>query len=401
MPTNRSRPGMCHVTSARVFLLVIATLFGCDNSNGPDLEVIPPIVETEIMVTGLSATEQTEYLEGRELFFTKFTLNEGLGPFFAEVSCGLCHQGGGRGPGKVLRIGRTINGQFDPMIEHGGPILQFRSAIPGQLPETVPPEAQFVNFRVAPPVWGRGYIQAIPDATILANADAFDLNADGISGRANIIIQGFVGAPTHPVLGRHGLKAQLATIKDFASNAFLQDLGMTTPIRPYELTNPNSSAHDGKSGIDISEDQLNSVERFVRTSEFPPMLPDTPDIIAGRDLFTTTGCVKCHISSMQTGTSDIAAVSNKTIFFYSDFLLHDMGDGLSDGVLDGDASPREWKTPVLRGMRFLKEFLHDGRASTILQAITLHDGEAVAIRNVFLSLPQNDQQKIISFISSL
>jgi CxxC motif-containing protein (DUF1111 family) len=104
---------------------------------------------------------------------------------------------------------------------------------------------------------------------------------------------------------------------------------------------------------------------------------------------------------MQTGSSDIAALSNKTVFFYSDFLLHDMGEGMSDGVLDGDAAPREFKTPVLRGMRFFKEFLHDGRASTILQAIQLHDGEAAVIRNAFISLPQSDQQKIISFILSL
>jgi CxxC motif-containing protein (DUF1111 family) len=385
----------------RVLFGLLAVALGCDSGGGPNLEVIPPVAETEIMVSGLTASEQADYAEGRELFFTKFDLDAGLGPFFAEQACGLCHEGAGRGPGKVLRIGRTINGQFDPMLEHGGPILQFRSAIPGETAEFPPPEAQFVNFRVAPPIWGRGYIQAIPDATILANADPFDLNGDGISGRANIIVQGFVGAPTHPVLGRHGLKAQMAMIEDFASNAFLQDLGMTTPIRPYELNNPHSDAKDGKKGIDISAEQLRAVERFIRSSEFPPMLPETPDITAGRDFFTSTGCVKCHIPFMQTGSSDIAALSNKTVFFYSDFLLHDMGEGMSDGVLDGDAAPREFKTPVLRGMRFFKEFLHDGRASTILQAIQLHDGEAAAIRNAFISLPQSDQQKIISFILSL
>lgn len=384
-----------------VGLCLLLTIFGCDSGGGPSLEVIPPVAETEIMVAGLSASEQADYAEGRELFFTKFTLEEGLGPFFAEQACGLCHEGAGRGPGKVLRIGRTLNGQFDPMLEHGGPILQFRSAIPGETAEFPPPEAQFVNFRVAPPIWGRGYIQAIPDATILANADPFDLNGDGISGRANIIVQGFVGAPTHPVLGRHGLKAQMATIEDFASNAFLQDLGMTTPIRPYELNNPHSDAKDSKKGIDISAEQLRAVERFIRSSEFPPMLPETPDIIDGRNLFASTGCVKCHIPSMQTGTSDIPAVSNKTVFFYSDFLLHDMGEGMSDGVLDGDAAPREFKTPVLRGMRFFKEFLHDGRASTIQQAIQLHDGEGAAIRDAFLSLSQSDQQKIVLFILSL
>ncbi len=382
-------------------LALLAVALGCDSGGGPSLEVIPPVAETEIMVSGLTASEQADYAEGRELFFTKFTLDKGLGPFFAEQACGLCHEGAGRGPGKVLRIGRTINGQFDPMLEFGGPALQFRTAIPSAVPETVPPEAHFVQFRVAPAMWGRGYIEAIPDETILANADPYDGDGDGISGRPNIIVMNFVGAPTHPVLGRHGLKAQMSLVKDFASNAFREDLGMTTPMRPYELVNPNSSAKDKKAGVDISDEQVDAVERFIRMSEFPTMLPETPDIAAGRTLFTSTGCVKCHIPSMQTGTSDIPAVSGKTVFFYSDFLLHDMGPNFSDGTLDGDARPTEWKTPILRGMRFFKEFLHDGRALTIWDAIRMHEGEAQAIKDAFNSLSYDDQQKIVKFVESL
>lgn len=381
-------------------LLTTFFLSGCD-SEAPD-DVIADPTESEIMVSGLSLSEQSIYQEGRDLFFKSFRLAEGLGPFFAEDACGKCHEGAGRGPGKVLRIGRTINGTFDPMIRFGGPTLQFRSAINNVIPETVPPEAQFVEFRVAPAMFGRGFIQAIPEETILSNADPNDLDGDGISGRPNYIVMGFVGAPTHPELGRHGLKAQMSRIKDFASAAFLNDLGMTTSMRPYELINPNApKTKDGRKGIDIKDEVVDKVEKFIRMSDFPPMLSENQNIIDGRNMFNTIGCQKCHIPKMTTGGSDIEAVSYKEIYFYSDFLIHDMGLGLTDGTLDGDALPQEWKTPVLRGMRFFKEFLHDGRASDIHEAIVLHGGEAEVIKNLYKNLSQDDQKKIIEFIHSL
>ncbi|MBX7152776.1 hypothetical protein K1X84_14185 [bacterium] len=381
-------------------LTIFLVVSGCDSDTTEN--VIADPTESEIMVGGLSSNEQNIYHEGRDFFFRSFTLAEGLGPFFAEDACGKCHEGAGRGPGKVLRIGRTVEGTFDPMIRFGGPTLQFRSAMNNVIPETVPPEAQFVEFRVAPAIFGRGYIQAIPEETIVANADPNDLNGDGISGRPNYIVMGFVGAPTHPELGRHGLKAQMSRIKDFASAAFLNDLGMTTSMRPYELVNPNApKAKDGRNGTDVKDDIVDKVEKFIRMSEFPSMLLETQNIMEGKNLFNTIGCQKCHVPKMITGDSDIEAVAYKEVYFYSDFLIHDMGPGLTDGTLDGDALPQEWKTPVLRGMRFFKEFLHDGRALSIDEAIILHGGEAEAIKNVYKNLPKDDQVKLIEFIHSL
>lgn len=390
------------IISAWVFVMIGLVFLGCESSKKEtQLEVIPPI-ETEITIAGLTTDEQAIHDEGRQIFFTKFTIDDGLGPFFAEQSCGLCHEGAGRGPGKVLRIGRTTNGSFDPMAEFGGPTIQFRTALEDRVPETVPPEAQFVNFRVAPPMWGRGFIQEIPAETIVANADPNDVNADGISGRPNYIIMSFVDSPTHPELGRHGLKAQMSRILDFADNAFLHDLGMTSPMRPYELVNPNArDAKDKKSGVDISHEDVEKVDFFIRTSDFPPILPETGNIPTGKNLFNEIGCNKCHIASMTTGTAEIAALSNKTVYFYSDFLLHDMGQSLSDGVLDSDAKPQEFKTPTLRGLRFFKDFLHDGRAKNLDDAVRLHSGEATDVRNNYIGLTQDERDAILSFLNSL
>ena len=386
----------------KLLMICSFVLFGCESaSKKTQNEIIPP-TESEITVNGLTPDEQAIHDGGREIFFTKFTIDDGLGPFFAEQSCGLCHEGAGRGPGKVLRIGRTTNGSFDPMAEFGGPTIQFRTALKDRVPETVPPEAQFVNFRVAPPMWGRGFIQEIPAETIVANADPNDANADGISGRANYIIMSFVDSPTHPELGRHGLKAQMSRILDFADNAFLHDLGMTSPMRPYELVNPNArDAKDKKSGVDISHEDVEKVDFFIRTSDFPPILQETEQVLTGKNLFNEIGCNKCHIPFMTTGASEISALSNKTVFFYSDFLLHDMGQSLSDGVLDGDAKPQEFKTPTLRGLRFFKDFLHDGRAKNVDEAIRIHGGEATTVRNNFIGLTQEERGAIIAFLNSI
>jgi len=383
-------------------VLCIAAIFNACDSGGKTADIIAPVKESEVMVPGLSVDEQQIFKEGRDLFFTSFTLDDGLGPFFAEDACGKCHDGAGRGPGKVLRIGRILDGEFDPMAQFGGPTMQFRTAMEDQVPETIPPEAEFVEFRSPPGMFGRGYIQAIPSEAIVSFADPYDNDHDGISGRPNFVIQSFVGSPINPQLGRFGIKAQGATVIDFADNAFLNDLGMTSPMRPFELPNPNSNAVDKKKGLDVTQETVDKVDKFIRMLDFPAMVDtSSSNFQNGRSLFVATGCQKCHISAMTTGASDISAVSYKTEYFYSDFLLHDMGTALSDHTLDGDADPQEFKTAVLRGMRFFKEFLHDGRAHTILEAIQLHAGEAQSVRDSFMQLSDSDRQKIVTFVSSL
>jgi CxxC motif-containing protein (DUF1111 family) len=135
---------------------------------------------------------------------------------------------------------------------------------------------------------------------------------------------------------------------------------------------------------------------------------DDADVISGKQIFISIGCAKCHTPQLQTGYSPIAALSNKTINPYSDFLLHDMGSGLNDGYTEGTALPQEWRTPPLWGLGLSKNsqggqyfLLHDGRAKSIEEAILLHGGEALRSKNNFQQLSAADKAKLLKFLESL
>jgi CxxC motif-containing protein (DUF1111 family) len=129
---------------------------------------------------------------------------------------------------------------------------------------------------------------------------------------------------------------------------------------------------------------------------------------AGRQVFTSIQCAKCHIPQLQTGFSAIGALSSKTIFPYTDLLLHDMGPGLNDGYTEGTAMPAEWRTPALWGLGLSRNaqggnyfLLHDGRATSIEQAILLHGGEAQQSLTAFIQLSSTDKANLIRFLESL
>jgi len=96
----------------------------------------------------------------------------------------------------------------------------------------------------------------------------------------------------------------------------------------------------------------------------------------------------------------VPALRRKTFFAYSDLLLHDMGPGLADICL-GLASPSEFRTEPLIGLRFANRFLHDGRAATLEQAIELHGGEGAGARERFDRLPPGTRAALIAFLKSL
>jgi CxxC motif-containing protein (DUF1111 family) len=124
-------------------------------------------------------------------------------------------------------------------------------------------------------------------------------------------------------------------------------------------------------------------------------------------LFTQIGCAACHVPSLRTGASPIAALSNRQAELYSDLLLHDMGDALADNRPDGAADGREWRTTPLWGLRLMRQFLngqafllHDGRARTVEEAITFHGGESAASRLAFMSLTPAQRTALLDFVES-
>lgn len=389
-------------------ILLVAGAIACEKmlpQAPPDDELLDGPVE------GLTGEQNIMFLRGDVAFNDEvFTRETGLGPGFVATSCGTCHAGDGKGhPFTTLtRFGQsdTLNG--NQFLHAGGPQLQHRS-IPGFTPETIPAGATFSKF-LPPANTGLGFLDAVPDATILALADPNDLDGDGISGRPNWIQTPFYISlrpnsisQNSKYIGRFGKKGATYDLLQQTANAYNQDIGIASY---YE-------ANDTYSGLpvdpEVSNQTVLDVVFYLKTLKAPVQRDqDNADVLGGKQVFTMIGCAKCHTPQLQTGFSSIAPLSNKTFFPYTDMLLHDMGPGLNDGYTEGTALPQEWKTPALWGLGLSKNsqggqyfLLHDGRANSIEQAILLHGGEAQPSRNNFQQLTSTDKQKLIRFLESL
>jgi len=362
-------------------------------------------------VAGLTAAEAAVFAKGDAEFGRRFSPATGLGPVFNNASCAACHSGDGRGvlENALHRIG-SVDDDFLRAI--GGPQIQDK-AIPGAEPELIPAGVA-VSTRLPPPVFGVGLIEAIPDATILSRADPDDRDNDGISGRPNWVRAGeFVperepGGGAGLKLGRFGRKAQNSNLLQQVTEAYLQDIGITSDFLPVENRNPRSSvaleALDRVIDPEIPSATVLAVTHYIRSLAPPAPGSDNPE---GQTLFTTIKCASCHVTSMQTGTSVVAALSNQPVRLYSDLLLHDMGDALADGRPDGSATGREWRTTPLWGLRLMRRFLdghallmHDGRAHSVEQAILLHGGEAKASRDAFAALTATQKRALLEYVES-
>src|SRR6185503_7932832 len=157
---------------------------------------------------------------------------------------------------------------------------------------------------------------------------------------------------------------------DFTGDALQGDMGVTSPLRPNELPNPDGLSDDAKPGVDVDADFLNDVANYLRLIAIPARRGLTEQ---GRQLFERAQCAVCHVPSLRTRADyPIAQMRSIDAPIYSDLLLHDMGLDLADGIADGDSNWREWKTPPLIGLRFSRTYLHDGRATSIEEAIQMH-----------------------------
>lgn len=357
---------------------------------------------------GLSDAEAAAFIRGDIEFGRRFAPATGLGPIFNNVSCASCHSGDGRGllDNSLHRIGSPDD---DFLRALGGPQIQDK-AIAGAEFERVPAGVA-VSVRLPPPVFGVGLIEAIPDASILANADPDDRDRDGISGRPNwVYANAYV--PSHEPgggdglkLGRFGRKAQISNLLQQVAEAYHQDIGITSDFIPIENRNPRSSLEaDRIPDPEIPAATVIAVTHYIRALAPPAPGQGSPE---GRALFASTQCAKCHIPELQTGTGVLNALSNQPVRLYSDLLLHDMGDELADGRPDGQATGREWRTAPLWGLRLMKQFLdgrtllmHDGRARSVDDAIRLHGGEAAASRDAFARLTPDQKRALIAYVES-
>ena len=269
-----------------------------------------------------------------------------------------------------------------------------------------------ISLRTAPAIHGMGLIELIPQQDINAFIDTNDNNQDGISGRPNMVWDS-VTQTTVP--GRFGLKANKATLDLTIAGAFANDLGISNPLVKSQPCTEQQTAclqaatGNDKNGFELNQSQLDRVIFFNQNlSPVAARNLNKKAVIKGRELFYDTGCQQCHNPSFRTGTSEsLPHLANQTIWPYSDFLLHDMGEGLADHRPDFQASGQEWRTPPLWGVGLREQvngstaLLHDGRANTIEEAILWHGGEAQKIKQAFMTLNKKDRKKLIRFVESI
>lgn len=410
--------------------------------------------------TNLSSAGELDFRVGNGLFRRNWVSSpsssataDGLGPLFNERSCQSCHIKDGRGlppelpevSSATLRL-QNLSPENEAGAFDGDPIygqqLNTR-AIQGVFPEgelhvvyeeiaynypdgstvklrrpSVKPihlgygnlaEGSNFSLRQAPPVFGLGLLEAIPEGTLLSASDPNDIDGDGVSGRANMI---------DGKVGRFGWKAQSSSLKDQTSKAFQLDLGISTSAFPHHFgdctpaqSNCLTQLHGGDDQFntnEVSDEMVDLITQYLSSLAVPARrISAEPIDSQGEQLFSIVGCASCHTPKQQTGSSYNPANSDQTIWPYSDLLLHDMGDELADLVSEGGASGREWRTPPLWGIGLTKvvnpkaTFLHDGRARTLEEAILWHGGEAERSRLEFADLSEEERRSIIAFLESL
>ena len=361
-------------------------------------------------VKGLSHAEQARFLAGDIAFNDEvFILESGLGPVFVATSCGSCHAGDGKGhPFSTLtRFGQTDE-TGNQYLDQGGPQLQHR-AIPGYKPELIPLGATFTQL-MPPASTGLGFLDVVADADLLAMADPLDTNGDGISGIPN-----WVTPPDYSPLrngavqqggkyiGRFGKKGSTYDLLQQTAKAYNQDIGITSTFEPIDTYSGNAIDPE------VSDKTIQDVVFYLKTLKAPiQRSQNNTDVLAGKQLFQDIGCTNCHKPELQTGYSPITALSNKTIFPYTDLLLHDMGTDLDDDYTEGTALTNEWRTPPLWGLGLSPNsqggqyfLMHDGRAQTIQTAIEMHGGEADSSRDQYLQLDPKEAGQLIKFLKSL
>ncbi len=259
------------------------------------------------------------------------------------------------------------------------------------------PEDLEISPRVAPQMIGMGLLEAIPEEKIISQADPDDLDGDGVSGRPNWVWNHEIGVNQ---IGRFGWKSNTATVREQVAGAFLGDMGLTSPSRTHggaslsDLGVAELAYEDGEP--EVTEKIFDHVVFYSSVLAVPARRDvDDPEVLLGKKLFGRLGCAACHVPEYRTGIVEgMPEVSEQRIFPYTDLLLHDMGEGLADGRADFEADGREWRTPPLWGIGLIENvnhhtnFLHDGRARNLEEAILWHGGEAQASRDGYVALPK-------------
>jgi len=343
-------------------------------------------------------------------------IDDGLGPVYNAQSCTECHQNpvtGAISQVSELRAGHK-DGYGNFVDAPGGSLINDR-AVNASIQERVPDAEKIRALRMSLNVLGDGFIEAVNSSTLIAIAAAQPLQSGGlIAGQAIYVpVLESYGAMS---VGRFGWKDQHASLLSFAADAYLNEMGITNRFFPTENSSLGRSVVAFDAVPNDPEDVGNDIDDFadfMRATKAPPRdsaLAYTYDAVTGSLLFNQIGCNICHVTTMTTApagtTTDAgffvpAALGDKIIHPFSDFLLHDIGTG--DGIVQngGQSTANELRTAALWGLRTHDRLMHDGLTYTFKEAILRHGGEASGVRAQFQLLPPMQQNQIITFLKSL
>jgi CxxC motif-containing protein (DUF1111 family) len=352
--------------------------------------------------------------DNRFIFEEVEGIGDGLGPTYNAQSCRECHQNVVTGGASQIAEHRTGRMEGEVFFESpGGSLIQSR-ATHADLVERVAFEDNVATFRISTNTLGNGFVEAIANSTLLAIRDRQPAAMRGTALEVPVLEAGGAGR-----IGRFGWKAQHASLESFAADAYLNEMGITTPLFPEE--NESSGEYVGYgTGYDrVADPEDDGVDvvafaDFMRATKAPARGPITANVRAGEQIFARVGCATCHTPSITTSPPGTRingnamtvprALGNKVIHPYSDFLLHDIGTG--DGIPflptpEFVATARQIKTAPLWALRTRNRLMHDGLSSTKEEAIQRHQGQAAPVTTAFNALLPQEQALLLEFLDSL
>ena len=372
---------------------------------------VPPDAPTGFDDQTNGFVSQTQFNLDRGVFEERETIAEGLGPVYNAQACAECHQN--PVTGAISQITELRAGHFDGInfVNHPGGSLINDRAINAGIQERVLGGNEVRSFRTSLNTLGDGFVECVDSNTLLAIS-----NGQPASMRGQFIQVPVLEANNAPRGGRFGWKNQHASLVSFSADAYLNEMGITSPLQPTENTSNGTSVAAFDTVIDPEDDgeDVDAFARFMRATKAPSRdttLAATFDAQQGDILFSQIGCDTCHVRSIDTLPAGTvinqgafvvpAALGNKRIHPFGDFLLHNVGTG--DGIVQngGQSTRNKVRTAPLWGMRTRDRLMHDGETLTRNEAILRHAGEANSVINSYILLSTTQKNQIITFLNSL
>jgi CxxC motif-containing protein (DUF1111 family) len=396
------------------------------------------------LATNMAPQNGQVFVHGRRVHHTDFitgahdepgnpawdTLKAKAGPNYVNTSCTACHHKNGRalapaagtaltkyvvkvgdangnplpGLGSVLQPSRIGGGGSEGGVTLSG-WIEANGLRKPEYAFTGPVKPSNFSARLSPQLVGMGLLEAVPEAAILAMADPDDADKDGISGKVQIVNDYVTGQPH---VGRFGWKAGKPDVTHQVAGALNTDIGVMSSVYP-DPDCGSAQTDCGAKGKEIPDENLKNLADYIALLGVRAQRNwDDAGVKEGEALFKSTGCAACHAPTLQTGKyHPKAELRNQTIHPFTDLLLHDMGPGLADNLPEGVATGSEWRTAPLwnigwtAGISGGENYLHDGRARTLNEAVLWHGGEAEGSVNKYKALSASQNASLIRFLKSL